>query len=61
MPESFVLTMKPEADWSKTISKLKRQPGVATVINGACAADKGLLTARFRADLPGSKVCPGGA
>jgi cell division protein FtsX len=60
MPEAFVLTMKPEIDRSKTISKLKRQPGVATVVNGACTADRGLLLANFGLILPESKVCPGG-
>jgi len=60
MPEFFVLTMKPKANWSETVSKLKRQPGVATVTNGACAADKSLLPARYGLILPDSKVCPGG-
>jgi hypothetical protein len=58
MPESFVLTMKPEVDRSKTISKLKRQPGVAMVVNGACTADLGLLFVRYGLYLPQSKVCP---
>lgn len=60
MPESFVLTMKPEVDRSKTIGKLKRQPGVAAVNDGACLADRGLLLARYGLTLPESKVCPGG-
>lgn len=60
MPESFRLTMKPEVDRSKTIDKLKRQSGVATVVDGACAADKSLLLARYGLILPDSKVCSGG-
>jgi cell division protein FtsX len=60
MPESFRLTMKPEVDRSKTIDKLKRQSGVATVVDGACAADKSLLLARYGLILPDSRVCPGG-
>ncbi|MET7999902.1 permease-like cell division protein FtsX [Nonomuraea glycinis] len=60
MPESFILTMKPEVDRSKTISRLKRQPGIAAVVNGACTADRGLLMANFGLLLPGSKVCPDG-
>ncbi len=59
MPESFVLTMKPEIDRSKTIGKLKRQPGVATVVDGACMAEKSLLLTRYGLHLPDSKVCPG--
>ncbi|MFI7453690.1 permease-like cell division protein FtsX [Nonomuraea sp. NPDC049714] len=59
MPESFVLTMKPEVDRNMTIDKLKRQSGVATVVDGACAADTSLLIARYGLILPKSTVCSG--
>ncbi|MEV0235078.1 permease-like cell division protein FtsX [Nonomuraea sp. NPDC050786] len=57
MPEVFRLTLQPEADWAPLVSKLRRQPGVATV-QSPCLVDRAVLMSAYGVSLPQSKVCP---
>jgi hypothetical protein len=57
MPESFRLTLKPEADWSKVADELMRQPGVSTVVYSPCLQLQSVLRARYGLILPDSTVC----
>jgi cell division protein FtsX len=59
MPESFRLTLKPEADWSKVADELMRQPGVSTVVYSPCLQLQSVLRARYGLILPDSTVCAG--
>jgi hypothetical protein len=40
MPESFRLTMKPDADWTAMAEAVKDMPGVDTVINQKCISER---------------------
>ncbi|MGI5285469.1 permease-like cell division protein FtsX [Nonomuraea polychroma] len=57
MPESFRLTLKPEADWSKVADELMRQPGVSTVVYSPCVQLQSVLRARYGLSLPDGRVC----
>ncbi|MEU6782599.1 permease-like cell division protein FtsX [Nonomuraea angiospora] len=58
MPQSFRVTLLPEADWSKVVSRLRREPGVSQVVYQGCAYDRGRLIDRYGLIVPESKVCP---
>ncbi|MEV1166968.1 permease-like cell division protein FtsX [Nonomuraea sp. NPDC049784] len=60
MPESFRVTMKPEAEWAPVVSKLERQPGVSQVFYAPCFADDSELRTAYGLSLPDDKVCPVG-
>ncbi|SDJ94299.1 permease-like cell division protein FtsX [Nonomuraea jiangxiensis] len=60
MPQSFRLTMKQGADWSKVFNKMKRQPGVAQVVYNACLVGETLLEFNYGLSLPDSMACVAG-
>ncbi|MFC4015764.1 permease-like cell division protein FtsX [Nonomuraea purpurea] len=60
MPKSFRVWLKPEVKWQKTVSKLKRQPGVSNVTYNGCLAVQGALASNYGLDLPEKKLCPSG-
>ncbi|TDD47034.1 hypothetical protein E1286_18925 [Nonomuraea terrae] len=60
MPESFRLKLRDDAAWADVLRELRRQPGVARVVNQRCLADRSVLSQQFGLSLPESKVCPVG-
>ncbi|MGW0192022.1 permease-like cell division protein FtsX [Nonomuraea sp. NPDC003201] len=58
MPQSFRVTLLPEADWSKVVSRLRQEPGVSQVIYQKCMYDSTRLMNHYGLTLPESKVCP---
>ncbi|MGP3933396.1 permease-like cell division protein FtsX [Nonomuraea sp. KM88] len=59
MPESFRLTMRATADRSRVVSDLKRQPGVAQVVDHACTREQ-IALERYGLDLPAAEACSKG-
>ncbi|GAA3543385.1 hypothetical protein GCM10022419_024430 [Nonomuraea rosea] len=59
MPESFRLTMKPDARWEKAVSKLRRQPGVGQVsyLSTSCITKQSRLRGQYLIQQPEEKVC----
>ncbi|MGW4958965.1 permease-like cell division protein FtsX [Nonomuraea sp. NPDC004186] len=58
IPESYRLTMRPEADWNAVSRRLARLSGVSQVRNQRCMDAQIKLVAEYgRDDLPDSKVC----
>ncbi|MEV4575018.1 permease-like cell division protein FtsX [Nonomuraea jabiensis] len=60
MPQSFRIVLLPDADWSKMVARLRREPGVSQVIYQGCVLDSTRLMDRYGLMLPESKVCPPG-
>ncbi|MBB5775730.1 permease-like cell division protein FtsX [Nonomuraea jabiensis] len=58
MPQSFRVMLLPEADWSKLVSRLGREPGVSQALYHGCLYDSARLMNRYGLFLPESKVCP---
>ncbi|MFI6736154.1 permease-like cell division protein FtsX [Nonomuraea sp. NPDC050451] len=58
MPQSFRIKLLPDADWSKIVSKLRREPGVSQAVYQRCLLDISRLEDRYGVTLPESKVCP---
>jgi cell division protein FtsX len=58
MPESFRITLLPDADWSKMVTRLRREPGVSQAFYQGCLLDITRLTDHYGLTLPESKVCP---
>ncbi|MEV4010713.1 permease-like cell division protein FtsX [Nonomuraea angiospora] len=60
MPESFRITLLPDADWSEMVTRLRREPGVSQAFYQGCLLDSTRLMERYGVILPESKVCPTG-
>ncbi|MET7327418.1 permease-like cell division protein FtsX [Nonomuraea sp. NPDC005650] len=58
MPQSFRAVLLPDADWSRIVSRLRREPGVSQAFYQGCMLDSSRLAARYGLILPESKVCP---
>ncbi|MFG6193360.1 permease-like cell division protein FtsX [Nonomuraea sp. JJY05] len=57
MPQSFRIKLAPDADWSKMVTRLRREPGVSQVVYHGCLLDSSRLAERYGLILPDSKVC----
>ncbi|WP_344888089.1 permease-like cell division protein FtsX [Nonomuraea antimicrobica] len=57
MPESFRIRLKQQSSSQDITKKLRKQPGVAQVVDHSCSADKAALMAKFGVVLPESKIC----
>ncbi|MFF4620835.1 permease-like cell division protein FtsX [Nonomuraea jabiensis] len=57
MPESFRITLLPDADWSEMVTRLRREPGVSQAFYQGCLLDSTRLIERYGLILPESKVC----
>ncbi|MFI7463915.1 permease-like cell division protein FtsX [Nonomuraea sp. NPDC049646] len=58
MPESYRLQMRSERDdWGPLLKALRRQGGVASVLDHRCAVDAALAMARYRVSLPKGQDC----
>ncbi|MET8862298.1 permease-like cell division protein FtsX [Nonomuraea sp. NPDC004580] len=59
LPEAFRIALKDEMEGGEVVERLKRQPGVATVVYQACVPARRTLSIDFGLDLPASTMCPG--
>ncbi|MGR6924329.1 permease-like cell division protein FtsX [[Actinomadura] parvosata] len=57
MPESFLLTLKPGTSLKEVDNRLKRQPGVAQVVQPSCMAEQLKLLVDYRLSIPESQTC----
>ncbi|MEU1723659.1 permease-like cell division protein FtsX [Nonomuraea sp. NPDC005692] len=58
MPESYRLQMRSErGDWSALLKTLRKQRGVASVVDRRCLIDAALAMARYRVSLPKGQDC----
>ncbi|WP_431913532.1 permease-like cell division protein FtsX [Nonomuraea jabiensis] len=57
MPQSFRIKLLPDADWSKMVTRLKREPGVSQALYQGCMVGSTRLMERYGLTLPESKAC----
>ncbi|GGS81586.1 permease-like cell division protein FtsX [Nonomuraea spiralis] len=58
MPESYRLEMRTErGDWSALLKALRKQRGVASVVDRRCVVDAAMAMARYRVSLPKGQDC----
>ncbi|MEW1839572.1 permease-like cell division protein FtsX [Nonomuraea angiospora] len=57
MPESFRITLLPDADWSKMVTRLGREPGVSQALYQGCLLGSTRLMERYGLTLPETKAC----
>ncbi|MEV4107732.1 permease-like cell division protein FtsX [Nonomuraea sp. NPDC049695] len=60
MPESFRVTMKPEAEWVPVVLKLRRQRGVSQALYAPCMTDSAMLSTAYGLLLSDREACPVG-